>query len=73
MLFLSGLLQGHLFPEFNIVVFDDPPTIQNLTYFFMKTYPKGPLDFAKFAFWSFVAGFSERFVPQIIGKIAPKE
>jgi hypothetical protein len=26
------------------------------------------LDFAKLLFWCFVAGFSERFVPQIINK-----
>ena len=35
-----------------------------------KTYPSTGPDLAKLLFWSFVAGFSERFVPQIITKVA---
>jgi hypothetical protein len=33
---------------------------------FVGTYPQTGVDFAKLVFWCFVAGFSERFVPQII-------
>ncbi len=69
-LFLSGLLEGHLFPEFYIPTFSEPPTAQNMKEMFYQTYPKQGSDFAKLAFWSFLAGFSERFVPQIISKVS---
>ena len=36
----------------------------------IKTYPSTGSDLAKFLFWSFVAGFSECFFPQIINKVA---
>jgi hypothetical protein len=35
---------------------------------FTATYPVAGVDFAKLIFWSFLAGFSERLVPQIISK-----
>jgi len=73
MLFLSGLLEGNLFPDFGIPEFNNPPTTENLRDLFTKAYPKTASDFAKFAVWSFVAGFSERFVPQIIGKMTSKQ
>jgi hypothetical protein len=65
-LFLANLLAGQLFPEFSIPKFHDPPTSDDIRVFFTQTYPKTGADFAKFAFWSFVAGFSERFVPGIV-------
>jgi hypothetical protein len=33
-----------------------------------STYPVAGVDFAKLIFWSFLAGFFERLVPQIISK-----
>jgi len=68
-IFLSGLIEGTMFPEFAVPVFDDPPTTDNIIQLLKETYPKTAGDFAKFIFWSFVAGFSERFVPQIINKV----
>jgi len=70
-IFLSGIVTGHLFPEFAMPA---PPVggpdndfmIALLT----KTYPATGPDLAKLLFWSFVAGFSERFVPQIVSKVA---
>lgn len=70
LLFLSGLVKGHLFPEFFIPEFAFPPTTENIKQFFNSTYPLTGADFSKFAIWSFIAGFSERFVPQIIRKIS---
>ena len=40
---------------------------------FTSTYPSTGVDFAKLVFWSFVAGFSERLVPQIISKTENKD
>ncbi len=65
-LFLANLVSGQLFPAFSIPAFHDPPITEDIKAFFVQTYPKSGADFAKFAFWSFVAGFSERFVPGVI-------
>ena len=45
----------------------NPPTTEDVVTFLNQTYPKSGPDLAKLLFWCFVAGFSERFVPQIIG------
>jgi hypothetical protein len=70
-LFLSGIVRGDLFPQFNM---PKPPTSgpddQFMLNLFTKTYPETGQDLGKFLFWSFVAGFSERLVPQIISKVA---
>lgn len=72
MLVLSGILQGALFPLFAIPPFpkDSLPSTQDFVRFFTETYPASGPDFAKLAFWAFVSGFSERFVPQIISKVS---
>jgi len=70
MLFLSGLVQGHLFPSFFIPPFSDTPTVEDVHAFLTQTYPKTGADFAKLIFWSFTAGFSERLVPQIVSKMS---
>ena len=70
LLVLSGLVEGYLFPKFYVPDFGSPPTTENMRAFFNQTYPLSGADFAKFAFWSFVSGFSERFVPQIIRKVS---
>lgn len=72
-LFLSGIISGSLFPVFYI---PKPPNSVPDTVFiidiFTKTYPLTGQDLAKLLFWSFIAGFSERFVPQIISNVASK-
>jgi hypothetical protein len=54
LMFLSGLVEGEMFPKLND--------------WFNETAPVDGASVAKLLFWSFVAGFSERFVPQIISK-----
>jgi hypothetical protein len=70
-LFLSGIVSGHVFPAFTM---PKPATTGPDNNFMIdlltKTYPSTGPDLAKLLFWSFVAGFSERFVPQIITKVA---
>ncbi|MFT4940247.1 MAG: hypothetical protein ACI88A_003299 [Paraglaciecola sp.] len=70
-LFLSEIVSGDLFPEFAM---PKPPTSgpddQFMLSLFTNTYPETGQDLGKFLFWSFVAGFSERLVPQIISKVA---
>ena len=65
-LFLAGLLQGDLFPQFMA----DPnmeTRLYGMASIFMvhgETYQ----DYGKLFFWCFVAGYSERFVTNIIGQ-----
>ena len=72
-IFLSGIISGNMFPQFYV---PEPsngvPDNQFMIALFTQTYPMTGQDFAKFLFWSFVAGFSERLVPQIITQISDK-
>ncbi|WP_416140765.1 hypothetical protein ACM26W_10490 [Halomonas sp. HK25] len=70
-IFLSGIVTGSLFPEFHYPPRpDDGPDSGYMIEVFTLTYPNSGQDLARFLFWSFVAGFSERFVPQIITKVS---
>lgn len=67
--FLSEIIKGPLFPHFAFAPFSEPlPTKDDLIKFISATYPVSGQDVAKLLFWSFIAGFSERLVPQIIQK-----
>jgi len=70
--FLSQIVKGALFPEFSIPEFSIPPTTDDMKGLFMNTYPSSGVNLAKLIFWSIVAGFSERLVPQIIGRSEEK-
>ncbi len=67
---LSGLIEGHLFPRFYIPQFGNPPTEKDVIVFLAKTLPESGPDLAKLIFWCFLAGFSERLVPQIIARVS---
>jgi hypothetical protein len=71
-LFLSGIITNSLFPEFYYPNFDNPVTPQNILEFLKNCYPSTGPDLAKLIIWSFIAGFSERFVPQILQTVARK-
>lgn len=65
--FLSEIINGPLFPHFSFPPFSEPLTTrEDLIRFLESTYPASGQDVAKLFFWSFIAGFSERFVPQIL-------
>jgi hypothetical protein len=65
--FLSNIVEGPLFPKFASPPFSQPvASTDDIRAFFARTYPASGSDLAKLLFWSFVAGFSERLVPQII-------
>lgn len=65
-LFISGLLAGELFPTFvpNVEAMKDVDGIARIFY----VSSDDPADYGKLLFWCFVAGFSERFVTDIIGR-----
>jgi hypothetical protein len=69
-LFLSGLLQGTLFPRFNSIDLGYGGVGNML----MSVAPDTNMDAAKAIIWAFIAGFSEKYIPNIIDTIiATKE
>lgn len=70
---LAGILEGALFPTFAMNAFPDAPATGDLRIFFLQTYPASGQDFAKLAFWAFAAGFSERWIPDLIEKKTPTQ
>lgn len=70
-LFLSGLLKGDLFPTFEKATTAEGGSVRGFLSVFNQ-YATDYEDYAKLMFWSFVAGFSERFVTDVIGKFEGK-
>jgi hypothetical protein len=67
MIFLSGLISGQMFPKF--VPDANPPDVEDLRVIF-ATHADGYASYAKLFVWSFVAGYSERFVVDMLGSFA---
>lgn len=66
--FLTQMLQGPLFPKF---VELDKVRYENLTSVFLIV-PQSPLDAAKALLWAFVAGFSEKLIPNILDQLGQR-
>ena len=66
--FLGQIVTGSAFPHFYIPVFNNPPDHLDMQRFLSETSPASGVDVAKLLFWCVVAGFSERFIPQIISR-----
>lgn len=70
--FVGGIISGALFPEYFVPRFGSPPTFDDFRHFFSDVLPMQAADVARMIFWSFVAGFSERLVPQIVRSSADR-
>ena len=68
LMFLSGIVEGAMFPKYYHQAIDTSNGVVSFKLWLINTCPATGPDIAKLLFWSFVAGFSERFVPQIITK-----
>ena len=64
-MFIGNIIQGSLFPEYPDI---EIKTISDFYYWVKNGHPVSGEDVSKLLFWSFIAGFSERFVPQVIMK-----
>ena len=67
-LFLSGILKGSLFPNFK----NTEAAYTSVTCMLLSLGPETNLDAAKSILWAFMAGFSERFIPNIIDTLVAK-
>lgn len=65
-IFASGMLTGDLFPEFHCARGQD--MCNQFKDFVSDWQPETAKDYAKSIVWGFIAGFSERFVPDILNK-----
>lgn len=68
-IFVTGTVSGTLLPTFLKV---DPNKVDPSTFrsFGVGSTPATPADWAKLAVWGFVAGFAERFVPDVVSRLA---
>ncbi|MEM8783797.1 MAG: hypothetical protein AAGE65_13210 [Planctomycetota bacterium] len=62
-LFISGLIRGPLFPEFTHLLDPSAVGLQRL----FQSASEDFSDYAKLTVWCFLAGYSERFVVNILG------
>jgi len=65
-LFASGMLEGALFPKFS----DSSTNYNNLNAMFNSYKPATYADAAKMIVWGFIAGFSEKMIPNILDRLA---
>lgn len=68
-IFVTGAVGGEFFPKFVTV---DQKNVDASTFqsFSVGSTPLSPHDWAKLAVWGFVAGFAERFVPDVVSRLA---
>ena len=67
LMFIGDLLAGDIFPSFLAPKTEGKPPVNGIKVIFEIGSPI-PGDYAKLLFWSFVAGYSERFVTDILGR-----
>ncbi len=70
LVFVSDLVGGDMFPSIECTTADGCKSISGL----MQHYwPESPSDYGKALVWSFIAGFSERFVPDLLQSLVKNE
>ena len=70
LLFISKLVEGALFPKLDCLPKHDCDTIQGLMHYY---FPVEAADYGNTMVWSFIAGFSERLVPNLLQSMVTKQ
>lgn len=69
LIFAGQMLQGPLFPAFDFDPRPGHPRDHTFENFVANWQPKQTIDYAKAFVWAFIAGFSEKFVPDILNRL----
>jgi hypothetical protein len=69
LMFIAGLVSGDLFPHFVRTTVETGGQYVNMKEFATKVDPASYKDVAKILVWSFIAGYSEKFVPNLIAQL----
>ena len=70
LIFAGKLIEGPLFPIFAFDPRPDQHKDDTFLNFLSNWQPKDAVDYAKAFVWAFIAGFSEKFVPDILNGLA---
>lgn len=68
LVFMAGLLEGPLFPKYS----RSGDAFEDMAKFVQIVDPQTYADAAKSVVWSFMAGYSEKFVPNLIAQLADR-
>lgn len=71
-IFASEIIKGPFFPSFTCKAVCTIAGCDDFHNFMKSWSPTSAQDYAKAIVWGFIAGFSERFVPDILNKVAKK-
>jgi hypothetical protein len=69
LLFISGIISGNLFPKIIADTFETGTVRPNSFVVIFHQHADGAPEYAKLLFWSFVAGFNQKYVVDIIESI----
>ena len=73
LMFIGSLVSGDLFPKFIHTSADAGGQYTTMMNFATEVEPASFMDLAKLLVWSFIAGYSERFVPNLVSNISPNQ
>jgi hypothetical protein len=71
-MFAGGLMTGGLFPHFGPAASPGTPATGgplDITQFLVQAAPTGVEDWGRLLVWAFIAGFAERFVPDVLTRL----